>query len=63
MTHHYLKKKIKKVIGLIKNELGGKIMNEFAAQRSKTFSYLTDGSHENKKAKGTQKYVIKRKTF
>ena len=26
----------------------------------KTYSYLTDGSDKNKKAKGTKKYVIKR---
>ena len=34
--------KNKKVIGLIKGELRGKIMTEFVALRPKTYSYLTD---------------------
>ena len=34
--------KNEKVIGLMKNELGGKIMTEFVALRPKTYSYLTD---------------------
>ena len=58
---HYLKNK--KVLGLIKYDLGGKLMTEFAALRPKTYSYLMkdDGKHvTNKKAKGTKKCVIKR---
>ena len=52
--------KNKKVIGLMKDELGGKIITEFVTLRPKTFSYLTDDGKEDKKAKGTKKCVIKR---
>ena len=52
--------KIKKVIGLMKDELGGRIIKEFVALRPKTYSYLTDDCKEDKKAKVTKKYVIKR---
>ena len=52
--------KNKKVIGLMKDELGGKVIIEFVALRPKTYSYLTDDCKENKKAKGTKKCVIKR---
>ena len=45
--------KKKKVIGLIKYKLGGKIMKLFLGFRAKTYSYLI--------TKGTKKYVIKRK--
>ena len=34
--------KNKKVIGLFKNELGGKIMIEFVANRAKAYEYLLD---------------------
>ena len=51
--------KNKKVIGLIKDELGGKIITEFVALRPKTYSYLTDDCKEDKKAKETKKCVIK----
>ena len=34
--------KIKKKIGFVKDELGGKIMKEFVALRPKCYSYLTD---------------------
>ena len=53
--------KNKKVIGLMKDELGGKIMTEFVALRPKTYSYLTDYCEEDKKAKGTKKCVKKRR--
>ena len=52
--------KNKKVIGLMKDELGGRIITEFVALRPKTYSYLTDDCQEDKKAKGTKKCVIKR---
>ena len=52
--------KNKKVIGLMNDELGGKIIMEFVTLRPKTYSYLTDDCKEDKKAKGTRKCVIKR---
>ena len=52
--------KNKKVIGLMKDELGGKIITEFVTLRPKNYSYLTDDGKEDKKAKGTKKCVIKR---
>ena len=48
-----------KVIGLMKDELGGEIMTEFAAFRPKPFSYLIDDGKNDKKAKGAKKCVIK----
>ena len=51
--------KNKKVIGLMKDELGGKNMTEFVALRPKTYLYLTDDGGSDKKAKGTKKCVIK----
>ena len=50
--------KYKKVIGLIKDELGWKIITEFAALKPKTYSYLIDGGNSDKKAKGTKQSVI-----
>ena len=44
----------KKVIGLMKDELGGKNITEFVALRPKTYSYLTDDDKNVKKAKGTK---------
>ena len=52
--------KNKKVIGLMKDELRGKIITEFVTLRPKTYSYLTDDGKEDKKTKGTKKCVIKR---
>ena len=44
----------------MKDELGGELITEFVTLRPKTYSYLTDDSEEDKKAKGTKKYVIKK---
>ena len=52
--------KNKNVIGLMKDELGGEIITEFVTLRPKTYSYLTDDSKEDKKAKETKKCVIKK---
>ena len=54
---------------MFKDELDWKIMEEFVALTSKTYSYLIDGYNDedyekneiiNKKEKGTKKCVIKR---
>ena len=46
------KRKNKKVIRLMKDELGGKIITKFVGLRAKTYSYLIDGGSKDKKAKG-----------
>ena len=48
----------KKVIGLMKDELGGDIITEFVALRPKAYSYITNNFIEMKKAKGTKKCVV-----
>ena len=54
------KGKNKRIIGLMKDELGGGIITEFVALRPKTYSYTTDEFIEMKKAKGTKKCKIKK---
>ena len=62
MTKDHSKQvKIKKVIEMFKDELGGKIIKEFCALRAKTYAYLMDDDSEKKKAKGTKKCIIKRR--
>ena len=50
----------KKVIGMFKDELGGKIMIEFCALRAKTYAFLLDDNTEKKRAKGTKRCIIKK---
>ena len=52
--------KNKKFIGLMKDELGGKIMTEFLALRPKLYSYKVLGGLEDKKCKGIKKCVVKK---
>ena len=52
--------KNKKLIGLMKDELGGKIMVEFVALGPKVYPYLMDDGNSDKNAKATKKCVIKR---
>ena len=46
----------------MKNELGGQIMKEFVGLKGKTYRYKKENNNEDKKAKGTKKCVIKKKT-
>ena len=50
----------KKVIGLMKDELGGKIKKEFVALRPKLYSYKKLDGSEDKKCKGIKKSVVKK---
>ena len=52
--------KNKKVIGLMKDELGGKIMKEFIGLRLKMYSYKIGEKDEPKKCKGIKKCVVKK---
>ena len=55
------KVKNKKVLGLIKGELGRKITTKLVGLRAKTYSNLIDEGSEGVKAKDTKKCVIKGK--
>ncbi|XP_065650459.1 uncharacterized protein LOC136078605 [Hydra vulgaris] len=48
----------KKVLGMFKDEAGGKQIEEFVGLRSKLYSYKMNGK-ENKKCKGVKKNVVK----
>ena len=50
----------KKVIGLMKDELGGIIMTEFIALRPKLYSFRQLDGAEDKKCKGIKKCTVKR---
>ena len=52
--------KNKKVISLMKDELGGKKITEFVTLRPKKYSFLTDYGKKDKKAKGIKKCIIKK---
>ena len=56
------KNKKKKVIGLMKNKLGAKIMTKFVELKAKTYWYLTNGGSEEKKAKHTKNVCHENKT-
>ena len=52
----------KKVTGIFKDKLGGKIMKEFCSLGAKTYTYLMEDDSKMKKAKGVKKCgVIKRR--
>ena len=44
----------------MKDELGGKIMKEFAALKAKLYSYLTNNNDQDNKAKDREKCIIKK---
>ena len=44
----------------MKDELGGKILTQFAALIPKTYSFLTNNSDENNRPKDTKKCLVKR---
>ena len=44
--------KNKKVLGVFKDECGGKIMTEFVALRAKCYSYLLEGGKNDKSQEG-----------
>ena len=59
MTGYYPLKKINRSIGLMKDELGGKIMTEFVALRAKMYAYKKiDKEVEEKRCKGAKKCVV-----
>ena len=49
----------KKVIGMMKDELGGEIMKKFIGLRPKYYSYLTDHGKIDKKSKRNKKMCYK----
>ena len=50
----------KKVIGLMKEEMGGKIMTEFVALRPKSYDYRKQDNKKDKKYKGIKKCAAKK---
>ena len=48
----------KKVLGMMKDEAGGKIIKEFVGLRAKLYSFVMDDGEETKKCKGVKKQVV-----
>ena len=52
--------KNKNLIGMFKDEIGGKITTEFCSLGAKSYAYKLDDDTEHKKAKRTKKCIVKR---
>ena len=50
----------KKVLGMFKDEAGGKVIDAFIGLRAKSYSYKMSEGEESKKCKGVKKPVIKK---
>ena len=50
----------KKVLGMFKDEAGGKVIDEFVVLRAKLYSYKMLEGEESKKCKGVKKSVVKK---
>ena len=50
----------KKVLGMFKDEAGGKVIDEFVGLRAKLYSYKMLEGEESKKCKGVKKSVVKK---
>ena len=50
----------KKVLGMFKDEAGGKVLEEFVGLRAKLYSYKMLEGQEDKKCKGVKKSVVKK---
>ena len=50
----------KKVLGMFKDEAGGKVIDEFVGLRAKLYSYKMQEGEESKKYKGVKKSVVKK---
>ena len=50
----------KKVLGMFKDEVGGKVIDEFVGLRAKLYSYKMLEGKESKKSKGVKKSVVKK---
>ena len=50
----------KKVLGMFKDEVAGKVIKEFVGLRAKLYSYKMDEGKENKRCKGIKKAVVEK---
>lgn len=57
--HFLYSEKNKKVLGKMKDETAGNPITEFVGLRSKLYAFKTDDNHEEKRAKGISKNIVK----